>query len=32
MTGWLRVEGNRIKMPYGKPFHGRGANIHDTRS
>lgn len=31
-TGWLRVQGPRIVTPDGKPFHGRGANIHDTRS
>ncbi len=28
----LRVEGNRILLPDGSPFHGRGANLHDTRS
>jgi len=32
ITGWLEVKGNRIVLPNGKPFHGRGANIHDTRS
>jgi endoglucanase len=32
MTGWLEVKGNRIRLPDGKPFHGRGANVHDTRS
>jgi endoglucanase len=32
ISGWLRVEGNRILTPDGKPFHGRGANLHDTRS
>ncbi|MCL2726189.1 MAG: glycoside hydrolase family 5 protein [Polyangiaceae bacterium] len=32
ITGWLRVEGNRIVLPNGKPFHGRGVNMHDTRS
>lgn len=32
ITGWLRTEGNRILLPNGKPFHGRGANVHDTRS
>lgn len=31
ITGWLKVEGNRIRLPDGRPFHGRGANIHDTR-
>jgi hypothetical protein len=29
---WLTVKGNRILLPDGKPFHGRGANLHDTRS
>ena len=32
ITGWLRVKGPRIVTPDGKPFHGRGANVHDTRS
>lgn len=32
ITGWLRVEGNRILLPDGTRFHGRGANVHDTRS
>jgi endoglucanase len=32
ITGWLQVKGNRIRLPDGRPFHGRGANIHDTRS
>lgn len=32
ISGWLRVEGSRIVTPEGKPFHGRGANLHDTRS
>lgn len=32
LTGWLRVEGNRILNPDGSRFHGRGANVHDTRS
>lgn len=32
ISGWLRVEGNRIVTPDGKPFRGRGANLHDTRS
>lgn len=31
MTGWLKVDGPRIRLPDGKPFHGRGANLHDTR-
>lgn len=31
ITGWLRVEGNRILRPDGQPFRGRGANLHDTR-
>ena len=30
--GWLGVTGNRIVHADGTPFHGRGANIHDTRS
>jgi endoglucanase len=30
--GWLSVSGTRIVSSDGKPFHGRGANIHDTRS
>jgi endoglucanase len=28
----LHVDGNRLLGPDGKPFHGRGANLHDTRS
>lgn len=32
ISGWLRVEGPRIMTPEGKPFHGRGANLNDTRS
>lgn len=32
ITGWLRTDGNHIVLPDGKPFHGRGANLHDTRS
>lgn len=28
----LRVVGNEILAPDGKPFHGRGANLNDTRS
>jgi hypothetical protein len=31
-AGWLIVKGNRILTDEGKPFHGRGANLHDTRS
>ena len=30
--GGLRIQGNRILGPDGKPFHGRGANLPDTRS
>ena len=29
---WLAVQGNQILTGDGKPFHGRGANLHDTRS
>lgn len=32
ITGWLTVRGPRIYTPDGKPFHGRGANVNDTRS
>lgn len=32
LSGWLRVEGNRILTADGRPFHGRGANLNDTRS
>ncbi len=32
ISGWLRVEGTKILTPEGTPFHGRGANVHDTRS
>lgn len=32
ITGWLEVKGNRIRLPNGEPFRGRGANLHDTRS
>ena len=32
ITGWLSVRGPRITTPDGKPFHGRGANLQDTRS
>jgi hypothetical protein len=28
----LHVDGNRLLGPDGKPFRGRGANLHDTRS
>jgi len=31
-TPWLRVDGPRIVGPGGRPFRGRGANLHDTRS
>jgi|SoiMethySBSTD1v2_1073268.scaffolds.fasta_scaffold65234_3 cellulase (glycosyl hydrolase family 5) len=30
--GGLKIQGNRILGPDGKPFHGRGANLPDTRS
>jgi hypothetical protein len=29
---WLTTKGNRIVKGDGSPFHGRGANLHDTRS
>ena len=29
---WLRTQGNRILLPSGAHWHGRGANLHDTRS
>ena len=32
ITGWLAVKGPRIVTPDGRPFHGRGANVNDTRS
>lgn len=32
ITPWLEVKDRRIRLPGGKPFHGRGVNIHDTRS
>lgn len=32
ITGWLQVKDGRIRLPNGKPFRGRGANVHDTRS
>lgn len=28
---WLRTETNRILLPDGTRWHGRGANLHDTR-
>ena len=28
---WLRTQGNRILLPNGTRWHGRGANLHDTR-
>ncbi len=30
--GGLYTKGNKLYLPGGKVFHGRGANIHDTRS
>lgn len=32
ITPWLNVKDKRIRLPNGRPFHGRGANVHDTRS
>ncbi|MBX3227469.1 MAG: cellulase family glycosylhydrolase [Labilithrix sp.] len=32
ITPWLEVKDKRIRLPNGKPFHGRGANVHDTRA
>lgn len=32
ITPWLEVKDKRIRLPNGHPFHGRGVNIHDTRS
>lgn len=32
ITPWLEVKDKRIRLPNGQPFHGRGANVHDTRS
>lgn len=32
ITPWLEVKDRRIRLPDGRPFHGRGANVHDTRS
>lgn len=29
---WLRTVGNHIVRADGRPWHGRGANLHDTRS
>jgi hypothetical protein len=31
VEGWLSVVGNRIRTPDGQPWHGRGANLQDTR-
>ena len=31
-AGWMYTEGNRIYLADGAVFHGRGANLHDTRS
>jgi hypothetical protein len=31
-SAWLSVRGNKILTGDGKPFHGRGANLADTRS
>lgn len=30
--GWLYTEGNKLYLSDGRVFHGRGANLHDTRS
>lgn len=30
-TGWLSTNGNKILLPNGNRFHGRGVNIFDTR-
>ncbi len=30
-TGWLYTNGNKILLPNGNRFHGRGVNIFDTR-
>jgi len=30
-TGWLHTDGNKILLPNGNRFHGRGVNIFDTR-
>ena len=32
VTGWLHTEGNKILLPSGARFHGRGVNIFDTRA
>jgi len=32
ITGWLEVKDKRIRLPNGHAFHGRGANLHDTRA
>jgi endoglucanase len=29
--GWLKTDKNQLLTADGKPFHGRGANLHDTR-
>ena len=31
-SAWLRTSGNRILRSDGRTWHGRGANLHDTRS
>jgi endoglucanase len=31
-AGWLYTSGNHLYLSNGTKFHGRGANIHDTRS
>src|SRR5262245_15632580 len=31
-SGWLYTSGNHIYLSDGRVFHGRGANLHDTRS
>jgi hypothetical protein len=31
-NAWLKVVGTKLVTGDGKPFHGRGANLHDTRS
>jgi len=30
-AGWLKTDGNKILNSDGTPFHGRGANLNDTR-
>ncbi len=32
LAGWLYTDGNRIRKSDGTIWHGRGVNIHDTRS